>query len=92
MPRATLYIVDSDNIWLRRRGRVEPVLEHVVDKYNVYWIRTASDERGIPIWHIYQDDDLLILDSRPEEEQRKQPSKFGVLFGELIDDLNHHSI
>lgn len=88
MPRATLYIVDEDNVWLRRRGAIEPVLEYTVDKHWCYWIKTPNDERGLPIWHIYSDGDLEIRDSRPPKDRPKDAS---ISVAALIADLNHFS-
>jgi len=88
MLRATLYIVDIDNVWLRSRGEVDIVLDYVCDENMTYWVRTPSNNEGVPIWHMYKDGDLEVRDSRPKE---KEISKASVEVAALIAHLNHYS-
>ncbi len=90
MPRATLYIVDIDNVWLRNGRKTDVVLDYVCDENMTYWVRTPSDERGIPIWHIYQEDDLEIRDSRPQKKEEQRCS-LRVAVAANIGVLNHLS-
>lgn len=88
MPRATLYIVDIDNVWLRSRGEVDIVLDYVCDENMTYWVRTPSNNEGVPIWHIYQDGDLEVRDSRPK---KKESVSLSVALVANIGVLNYYS-